>query len=247
MLRLEVADHRYHPLRPVLDGISIRLQRGELISLIGPSGCGKSTILKAAAGLLEPTEGEVHNSFGETAILFQEPRLLPWKSLLDNIAFGLRGRGVSKSESRDLAARVAATLGLEAGDFGKYPAELSGGMARRVALARALLVNPDLLLLDEPFSSLDTARRSSLYRLLFQEIRARDLSVLMVTHQITEALCLSDRVLVMAHDPGRIIRDIRLPASDGERLRSGMLDQEQQLAADLGIDDLLELLHVEQT
>ena len=247
MLRLYVADHRYHPLRPVLEGVSITLRRGELISLIGPSGCGKSTILKIAAGLLEPTEGEVENSFEETAILFQEPRLLPWKSLLDNVAFGLRGRGATKSESRDQAAGVAISLGLETGDFGKYPAELSGGMARRVALARALLVNPDMLLLDEPFSSLDTARRASLYRLLLQEIHARGLSVLLVTHQIAEALCLSDRVLVMAPDPGRIIRDIRIPPSDGARLRSGMLDQEQLLAADVGIADLLGLLHVEQT
>lgn len=192
-------------LTEVLEGIDLQLYPGEVISLVGPSGCGKSTLLNLAADLLEPSEGEVENTFERLAMVFQDHRLLPWKRGLDNIAYGLKARGVGKLERYKTARKLAARMGLDADDLTKFPHELSGGMRQRVALARALAVKPDLLLLDEPFSALDVGLRRDLQDLVVSLIHEHSLSGVFVTHDLSEAMRLSTEIIVMAPDPGRIV------------------------------------------
>ena len=134
--------------RTVLEGVSLRLPAGETLALVGPSGCGKSTLLHLCAGLLDVRTGEIHNGFARTAMLFQQPTLLPWKTTLDNIALGLKAQGVPGRERLARATRMGNLLGLDDVALAQFPHQLSGGMQSRAALARALVLSPDLLLLD---------------------------------------------------------------------------------------------------
>ena len=203
-LRYEDVGHAFG-LADVVAGVNLVVEENEVVALVGPSGCGKTTLLNMAADLLEPTRGEVHNGFDRTACLFQEPRLLPWKRARENIAWGLKARRVPRAERDGRAARLGGEMGLTAGDLEKFPYELSGGMRQRVALARALVVRPDLLLLDEPFSALDIGIKRDLHDLLLDEIAHRSLTVLFIAHDLMEAVRLTDRILVLAADPGRIV------------------------------------------
>ncbi|MCG5214787.1 ABC transporter ATP-binding protein [Streptosporangium sp. KLBMP 9127] len=182
----------------VLDGVDLRIGRGEVVALLGGSGSGKSTLLRILAGLDSGATGEV-STRGRTGVVFQEHRLLPWKRVTDNIALGLRGS--------DVPGRTAAALA-EVGlaDRGRaWPAELSGGQAQRVALARALVREPDILLLDEPFAALDALNRLRM-QALFGRLRAEHgFAALLVTHDVDEALLLADRTLVL--EDGRIVED----------------------------------------
>ena len=187
--------------RTVLEGVSLRLPAGETLALVGPSGCGKSTLLHLCAGLLDVRSGEIHNGFARTAMLFQQPTLLPWKTTLDNIALGLKAQGVPGRERLAQATRMGNLLGLDDVALAQFPHQLSGGMQSRAALARALVLSPDLLLLDEPFAALDIGLKAQMHQLLMQEQRSRGLAVLMITHDVTEAVTLADRVLVMAANP----------------------------------------------
>ncbi|MFP4272440.1 MAG: ABC transporter ATP-binding protein [Halothiobacillaceae bacterium] len=212
-LRVRGLTHRY-ALDPVVEQVDLDLQPGQVMALVGPSGCGKTTLLHLCAGLLMPLEGTIENRFANTACVFQQPRLLPWKNARDNIALGLDALGSDRRTRHALAERIAGQLGLAPEDLDKLPRQLSGGMQGRVALARALVVDPDLLLLDEPFSALDIGLKESLYRLLLEQQQARGLGVLMITHDLMEAVRLSDRILVMAPEPGRIVHqfEITMPA-----------------------------------
>lgn len=203
-----------------LDGVDLHLRRNEFVSLIGPSGCGKSTILRLLAGLLRPSGGSVE-IFGmpvteprdEIGIVFQKPTLLPWLSVLDNITFPMRhkyGRVDQKDQAR--ARELLAMIGLA--EFGhKRPDELSGGMQQRVSIARSLLHDPDILLMDEPFSALDALTRDEMSFELLRIWGERPKTVVFVTHSIQEALLLSDRIVVMSARPGRVadIIDVPLP------------------------------------
>ena len=189
----------------VLSGIHFRVRAGEVVALVGPSGCGKITLLHLAAGLLTVQAGRVDNGFASTAFMFQQPRLLPWKSALDNVALGLKAAGVKRAERHFRARALALRLGLAHRDLDKFPHQLSGGMQSRVALARALVLAPELLLLDEPFSALDVGLKEELYRLLLDHQAERGMGVLMITHDLMEAVRLSDAILVMAPEPGRIV------------------------------------------
>ncbi len=189
----------------VLSGIHFRVRAGEVVALVGPSGCGKTTLLHLAAGLLTVQEGQVDNGFASTAFMFQQPRLLPWKTALDNVALGLKAAGVKRAERHFRARELALRLGLAHRDLDKFPHQLSGGMQSRVALARALVLAPELLLLDEPFSALDVGLKEELYRLLLDHQSERGMGVLMITHDLMEAVRLSDAILVMAPGPGRIV------------------------------------------
>jgi NitT/TauT family transport system ATP-binding protein len=201
-----------HGEESVLDNVSLVVRRGEIVALIGPSGCGKSTLLNIIAGLLNPTTGRVDISDPQLRIayVFQRPRLLPWRNVQRNVQFGLEQLRHERHDSRAAARRAIALVNLD-GHEKKYPHELSGGMQQRVALARGLAIEPGLLLLDEPFGSLDALTRSYLQEELLGIVRATQTTGVLVTHDIDEALLLADRVAVMSSRPGRIKAEIELP------------------------------------
>ncbi|MFV0284632.1 MAG: ABC transporter ATP-binding protein [Castellaniella sp.] len=198
--------HRYG-LTPVLSGVDLDLRAGETLALVGPSGCGKSTLLHIVAGLIEPSEGRVRSTFRGIGCVFQEPRLMPWKRVLDNIALGMKALRVPAAARRRRALDWAVRMGLDIEDARKYPHELSGGMQSRVALGRALAVSPELLLLDEPFAALDVGLKQELYALLRGQVERGGSAVLMITHDLMEAVRLADRIAVMAGAPGRVLRE----------------------------------------
>ena len=212
-LNLRDVSHAYG-LKTVLEGIDLQLEAGRILALVGPSGCGKTTLLHLCAGLLNCQSGQLDNRFARPAVMFQQPRLLPWKTTRDNIALGLKAAGVSRHQRQASVERIGAAVGLDRLALEQFPHLLSGGMQSRAALARALVLEPDLLLMDEPFSALDIGLKAQLHRLLLDEQAARSLAVLMITHDLMEAVRLADTVLVMAADPGRIVHrfDLDIPA-----------------------------------
>ncbi len=185
----------------VLHDINVEIRTGEFVALLGHSGCGKSTLLRILAGIDTGADGEVVNG-REPAVVFQDPRLFPWRRVLQNVSLGLRG-----PDPAERARAVLAEVGLEE-RVKAWPRQLSGGQRQRVALARALVREPDLLLLDEPFSALDALTRISAQDLVQALVEVHRPAVLMVTHDVEEALLLADRVLVM--ESGRIVHDERI-------------------------------------
>jgi sulfonate transport system ATP-binding protein len=192
-----------------LDAINLEVHPGEIVSLVGTSGCGKSTLLRIISGLDFPSEGDVWIDnepiaapHPEIGVIFQEPRLMPWLTVKDNVRFGLEQR----ADSESAIATTLTKVGLS--DFANaLPRQLSGGMAQRVAIARALITQPSILLLDEPFSALDAFTRTKLQDHLLHIWEYDRPTVLLVTHDIEEALVLSDRIIVMRSNPGRIHRE----------------------------------------
>jgi NitT/TauT family transport system ATP-binding protein len=193
-----------------LEGIDLSLGRGALTTLLGPSGCGKTTLLKIIAGLLAPTAGEVRvngrpvtGPGPERAFVFQDFALMPWATVLRNAAFGLELQGVSRSEREDRARHYIRQVGL-GGFEDKYPHELSGGMRQRVGLARALAVDADVLLMDEPFSAVDEQTRRKFQEDLLELRAVERKTFVLVTHSIEEAVYLSDRIVLLSPRPGRV-------------------------------------------
>lgn len=205
-----------------LQRLDLNIARGEIVSLLGPSGCGKSTLLKMFADLEHPSAGVVRwngkadiQSQCKMAMVFQEATLMPWSSIEDNVRLPLDLQHISKSVSTPKVLAALAAVGLE--KFSKaYPRELSGGMQMRASLARALVTEPDLLLMDEPFGALDEFTRHKLDSDIRQLWSERDLTVVFVTHSIYEAVYLSSRVIVMGARPGRVVADLDI---DGPYLR----------------------------
>ncbi|WP_175772798.1 ABC transporter ATP-binding protein [Paraburkholderia phenazinium] len=203
---------KHYAARTVLEHFSLRVGHGEIVSLVGPSGCGKSTLLRIVAGLDRQYQGDVrvngapqHGPSPQIGVIFQEPRLLPWLTVADNVGFEAGRNG-----GRDpRVARLLGEVGLD-GQQHALPKALSGGMAQRVAIARGLFSQPELLLLDEPFSAVDAMTRMRLQALLLSVTQAHGTAALLVTHDLDEALYLSDRVLLMAAAPGRIDREYRV-------------------------------------
>jgi NitT/TauT family transport system ATP-binding protein len=202
----------------VLDGLDVRVAEREIVSIVGPNGCGKSTLLRVISGLLPPDSGIVLAYDSTVAgvdprvgLVFQEPRLMPWRDVLGNVAFPLELAGMDRRTREARAHEVLALTGLK-GFADAYPDQLSGGMAQRAALARALAPEPDVLLLDEPFSALDAMTRERLDSELLALWGATGSTIVLVTHSISEAVFLSDRVLVMSQRPGRIVADVRVEA-----------------------------------
>ena len=205
---------------PVLDGISFELSEGEIIALLGRSGSGKSTLLRCIAGLIAPTSGVVryrgatlNGANPGVAMVFQSFALLPWLTVLQNVELGLEARGFPRAERRERAVQAIDRIGLD-GFESAYPKELSGGMRQRVGFARALVVQPDALLMDEPFSALDVLTAQNLRTELLKLWAESDFptrSMLIVTHNIEEAVILADRIFVLGTNPGRIRREVEVP------------------------------------
>ncbi len=195
----------------VLNDVSFRISNGEILGVVGPSGSGKTTILKLVTGIVQPDSGSVRVANGVVGYVFQEPRLLPWRSALDNVAVALRARGMDKTAARGAAAGWLERVGL-AGFEHYHPAELSGGMAQRVAVARALAVEPAVLLMDEPLSGLDATLKSGLMRELQQLLHERRTTAVYVTHDLTEALQLVDRIVEVTADKN--LRELDLTDRD---------------------------------
>lgn len=207
-----------------LDGLDLHIKKGEFISLLGPSGCGKSTFLRLVAGLEERTSGvlmlddnTISGAGRDRGVVFQQYSLLPWLHVWENVAFALKkDKSVSKAEAKELAYHYVDLVGLN-GFETYYPSQLSGGMQQRVAIARALVYKPALLLMDEPFGALDAQIRREMQDLLLDVWQREQCSVLFVTHDVDEAIYLSDRVYVMSARPGRIANEINI---DLERPRN---------------------------
>ena len=191
---------------------SLAVGENEFVTLVGPSGCGKSTLLKLVAGLVPVTRGEirvrdqiVREPFPDVGFVFQQPVLLPWRNVLDNVLFSVEMLGLDPRQYRKQAGDLLELTGLD-GFETKYPRELSGGMQQRVAICRALLPDPSLLLMDEPFGALDAMTREEMSLELLRIWEERRKTILFVTHSIPEAILLADRVVVMSPRPGRIVR-----------------------------------------
>jgi len=197
-----------------VERIDLNIAEGEFVTLLGPSGCGKSTLLMMIGGLETPTHGRIEiggravtGPRPDIGVMFQDSTLLPWKSALDNVLFPFQITGRSTRDHRDRAAALLRRVGL-GGFESKRPSQLSGGMRQRVALCRALIDEPDLLLMDEPFSALDAITRDEMNVVLMDLWQQFRKTVVFVTHSLREAVFLSDRVLVMSRRPGRIIADV---------------------------------------
>jgi NitT/TauT family transport system ATP-binding protein len=197
----------------VLDAIDLEIAAGSFVALLGPSGCGKSTLLRLISGLARPDQGTIridgdgdHGDGGPLSFVFQEPRLLPWRSVLDNVALPLELRGVDREQARQAARAPLAEVEL-ADALDRFPDQLSGGMKMRVSIARALVTEPALLLLDEPFAALDELTRQRLDERLRALWLRRKLTVIFVTHSLSEATFLAERALVMSKRPGHIVLD----------------------------------------
>ena len=205
-----------------LEGVNFRLYEQEFVCLVGPSGSGKSTLLRVLAGLLSPTSGKVTFSSQKPTIslVFQDANLMPWRSVLENIMLPLNLQEITQADAEKRAQEMVERVGLE-GFENAWPRDLSGGMAQRVAMARALIQEPDLLLLDEPFGALDALTREHMGTELLQLWQAQRQTVFMVTHSIAEALLLSDRVLVLTPRPGHIGLElvVDLPRPRDEEMR----------------------------
>jgi NitT/TauT family transport system ATP-binding protein len=219
LLQVERISKRYmtsEGLVHALDAVSLDVRLGEFVAVIGPSGCGKSTLFNIIGGLIEEYEGAVRvdgvsitGPHREIGMVFQEESTFPWRTTIENVAFPLEAAGMAKSERLDRARQLVRLVGLE-GFENRYPAELSGGMRQRTALARTLAFQPKILLMDEPFASLDEQTRLLLGDKLLQIQAQLNQTTLLITHNIAEAVQLSDRVLVMTYRPGRVKRVVEV-------------------------------------
>ena len=229
--------------KTVLENISFRMQSGDFTALVGSSGSGKTTILRLIAGLEQPSSGRilvdgepVRGPGPDRGMVFQKYSLYPWLNAADNVAFGMRMQGRTATEIRERTAYFLEVVGLQDA-AAKLPRELSGGMQQRVAIARALATDPSVLLLDEPFGALDLQIRESMQDFLLNLWHRTGLTVLLITHDVEEALVLAQRVHVLAPNPGRIIRslDVTLDKSDLDQLRlsGAFLQQRRSLATSL--------------
>lgn len=219
-IRLHDLSHSFGD-RCVLSGVDLEVGAGEVVALLGPSGCGKSTLIRLLAGLLPLDAGtrQVQGVQGEmeVGLCFQEPRLLPWRNCVDNVCLPLERTGLAKAARVALAKEMLCLVGLpEAAQL--LPHELSGGMKMRVAVARALVKSPGLMLLDEPFAALDAPSRFELQNLLHELVQAHARSVVLVTHSLQEAARLADRAYMMASAPGRIVEAIEFDGPVHERM-----------------------------
>lgn len=196
--------------QPVWEGLDLELRPGECLTLLGPSGCGKSTVLRVMAGLQALSSGRMDSEAGSPAFVFQEPALLPWADLEDNVGLPLKVAGTPPGPCAAQVQRVLQRVGMT-GRERALPHELSGGMKMRASIARALVMQPDLLLMDEPFAALDDLTRQRLQADVLQWWQAQGFALCLVTHHVAEAVFMSSRVVVMGTRPGRVIAEVSVP------------------------------------
>lgn len=228
-------DGQYHR---ILEDFNLSLKSGELITILGPSGVGKSSLLRVLAGLQTPESGEVKlfnqkiiKPHPRLAFIFQNPSLLPWRNVFDNVGFGLRFKNqpkISKKEAHDRIKTALREVNLEQAAH-QYPQALSGGMAQRVSLARALVRKPQIILLDEPFSALDKITRTQMQQLLSNIIQKHDTTAILVTHDIDEALLVSHRIILLGKMPGRIIGEWEISQHQGHEEEILLKLQQQKI------------------
>ncbi|MDR5826485.1 ABC transporter ATP-binding protein [Caballeronia sp. LP006] len=238
MIRLEGVAKSFGALQ-VLKEVDLDVAKGEFLVLLGASGCGKSTMLNMISGFEPPTQGrvlvngrEVKDVEPACGMVFQQYALFPWKTVSENVAFGLKMRGVGRAERRDAARRYIEAVGLK-GFEDSYPGALSGGMKQRVSIARVLANDPDVMLLDEPFAALDAMTRQVLQEQLLSIYEKSGKTIVFITHSIDEALLLSTRMVVMGAKPGRIVQDIRndlpLPRTAEVQLSPAYLEMKKSI------------------
>jgi NitT/TauT family transport system ATP-binding protein len=210
MLELAAVGHTFHDGTVALHELGLQVRRAEFVAVVGPSGCGKSTLLRLVSGLEVPSIGSLGVATTRVGYVFQDPTLLPWRSVRRNVELPAELERLPRAERRRRAAAAIRLVGLEGFERSR-PAALSGGMRMRASLARSLVLEPDLFLFDEPFAALDELSRERLNVELAQLFAARRFTALFVTHSITEAVFLATRVVVMSRRPGRIVADVPVP------------------------------------
>lgn len=214
-IKLELKDiYKTFEDTPVLEGISLHVKKGEFVSILGYSGSGKSTIFNITSGLLKPNSGEVfidgENYTGKTgrvSYMYQKDLLLPWRRVIDNATLPLMVKGIKKQEAREAVQPLFSVFGLEGFEY-KYPFQLSGGMKQRAALLRTYMFSKDIMLLDEPFGGLDAITRSKMQQWLLDILQQLEASVLFITHDIEEAIYLSDRIYILSERPAAVKKEI---------------------------------------
>ncbi|CAG7653337.1 ABC transporter ATP-binding protein [Paenibacillus allorhizosphaerae] len=227
-----------------LDNVSLTINKGEFVSLLGPSGCGKSTLLNLVAGLEQAEQGSItvngkpcKGPGPDRVVVFQEHALFPWLTVLDNVAFGLKQKGIAKKEREALAMEQIKSVHLS--KFAdRYPHELSGGMKQRAAIARALAMDPEILLMDEPFAALDEQTRLILHQDLEEIWMRTRKTILFITHNIREAVVLSDRVLVMSTRPGKIKKEFAVQAARPRDISDSVLHHVESSIMEALADEL---------
>ncbi|MGO4496183.1 ABC transporter ATP-binding protein [Paenibacillus sp. 2RAB27] len=234
-----------------LDDITLTIKKGEFVSLLGPSGCGKSTVLNLVAGFDTQSEGtiqvngkKVTGAGADRVVVFQEHGLFPWLTVLDNVAFGLRQKGIPKEERHEMAMEQIKSVHLSR-FADRYPHELSGGMKQRAAIARALAMDPEILLMDEPFAALDEQTRLILHKELEEIWMRTRKTILFITHNIREAVILSDRVLVMSTRPGTIKKEFTVKAARPRDSADSVLHHMEALIMDALADELEKVVREE--